>query len=352
MQSFKRHLSCKIILASKKIHLITIKKYSIVYNDFKKGEKKMKITKITACIAVLLTAAVALTTASGCGKDKNGGETTAAETTATADENAETTADADSDETAATDTETVSPTDDATAGEQTTGENTTKKENSTVNEQEITTAANTAANNTDVKDTPAIPSNSEFNIIAGDKFYITGKSIDSDGTVTPLEIAKTAKSLYMLSDFDGIEMGALINGETAYMICPEKKAYLEITSSLRKTMGIDDSQMFDVSSYSFSDLGTLANAQNIEQNRDFQGVSCTAYTFTRETSKTVFFMNGDKLAGFVSANLDGSDPVTTVISKITADVPADKIEPSSSYKGYKGVIGAVRFMAAVGIEQD
>ena len=63
-------------------------------------------------------------------------------------------------------------------------------------------------------------------------------------------------------------------------------------------------------------------------------------------------MNGSKLVGFVSANPDGSDPVTTVVSKITSNVPADKIEPSSSYKGYKGVIGAVRFMAAVGIEQD
>lgn len=311
----------------------------------------MKIAKFTACAAVLLTAAIVLTTASGCGKDKNGDETTAAETTAADEITETTTADDVFDETTAADAETALPQDETTANEQTTGADTPKKENTTVNEQE-TTAASNAADNVDVKDTPAVPANSEFNIITGDRFYITGKSIDSKGTVTPLEIAKTDKSLYMLSDFDGIEMGALINGETAYMICPEKKAYLEITSSLRKTMGIDDSQMFDVSSYSFSDLGSLSNAQGTEQNRDFQGVNCTAYTFTRETSQTVFFMNGSKLVGFVSANPDGSDPVTTVVSKITSNVPADKIEPSSSYKGYKGVIGAVRFMAAVGIEQD
>lgn len=309
----------------------------------------MKYSKFTVCAAVLLAAVATVSMLGGCGKDQKENETTTVETVETTSENGETpTSDNAETSAGATENETAVTSSDGTSSVTSVSEETTKKESETVSEQEKTTAAN--SNTVTDGSTQATPANSEFNIIIGKAFYITGKSIDSDGTVTPLEIAKTDKSLYMLSDFDGIEMGALINGETAYMICPEKKAYLEITASLRKTMGIDDAGMFDISSYSFSDLGGLDKADNVEQGYDFQGASCTAYTFNREKSKTVFCMNGDRLLGFITANSDGTEPVTTVVTKISADVPADRIEPSSEYKGYKGVVGAIRFMAAVGIE--
>ncbi len=315
----------------------------------------MKLTKVTACAAALLTAAVAVTTSAGCGKDKPADETTVEQTTVeqaaeTTESFETTTAAADSETVPSAETEVATATNDVTAAEQSTAESTTAKENETVKEQEKTTAAENVENTS----SDSVNENSagnEFNIVITDNFYMTGESIDSSGAVTPLEIAKTSKSLYMLSDFDGIAMGALINGETAYMICPEKKIYLEITATLSKTMGLDDSDMFDVSSYSFSDIGSLSNAKSTEQNVDFQGVKCTAYTFDRETSQSVFYMNGNKLVGFVTANLDGSDPVTTVVSSVSAEVPADRIEPPADYKSYKGVIGAVRFMAALGITE-
>ena len=313
----------------------------------------MKLTKITACAAALLTAAVAVTTSAGCGKDNPADETTVEQTAETTVESFETTtANAGSETVPSAETDVATTTNDADAAEQSTAESTTEKENETVTEKEKTTAAENAENTSSDSVTENSAGNeNEFNIVITDNFYMTGESIDADGTVTPLEIAKTSKSLYMLSDFDGIAMGALINGETAYMICPEKKIYLEITAALSKTMGLDDSDMFDVSSYSFADIGSLSNAKSTEQDVDFQGVKCTAYTFDRETSQSVFYMNGNKLVGFVTANLDGSDPVTTVVSSVAADVPADRIEPPAEYKSYKGVIGAVRFMAALGIKE-
>ncbi len=312
----------------------------------------MKVTKFTACAAALLAAAVVITALGGCGKDKNTDATTVGEITESEPETTETagvtdvqTSVPESEQSAETQTAAASET---AAASQNAEKTTSVKESTTVQEQNTAAGSNTSG----ADKNSATPAKTEFDIIVSDVFYITGKTIDEAGTVAPLEIAKTADSLYMLSDFDGTEMGALINGDTAYMICPDKKAYLEITASLRKTMGIDDSEMFDTASCSFSDLVSLANAEKTEQNVGFQGATCTAYSFTREKSRSVFYMNGSKLVGFLTENLDGTEPVITVVSSITADVPADRKAPSSEYKGYKGVIGAVRFMAAVGLDSD
>lgn len=303
----------------------------------------MKISKLTALIAVLTASSLMLIASSGCGKKNNTDETTtdfSSEETTEAPSDGQTNVEGES--TTADNADTTGATEQTTEpGSET--EQTTKKENSTVNEDK--TVSNETKNNAQ---TVSIPDKSEFDILKSAKFQIKGTSIDAKGESTPLEIARTDESLYMVSDFDGIEMGALISNGTAYMICPEKKVYLEISDSLKKTMNLDDSQFTDMSSYSFSDLKKLKEADEITQNASFRGASCTSYKFTRENSIITVFMNGTKLLGFTTTNLDGSDATTTVITSITADVPSAKITPPSDYKSYKGVLGAIKFMSAIG----
>lgn len=294
----------------------------------------MKTLKITAFITAAALMLTALAFMSGCKNDKE------KETTTEIVSEDETTA-SEENETTTAEVTTEAPADETTTSAEPATEQTTEKEKETVNENEHTSTSVPRDN---------IPEKSDFNILIGSAFLITGKSIDDKGVQTPLEIARTDKSLYMLSDFEGTEMGALINGDNAYMISHQKKVYLEITPTLRKTMDLDDSMMMSVSDYTFSDLESLKKAEQINNAADFYGTLCTSYKFTRETSITTVYMKGTKLIGFTSTNLDGTEPVSTIVSTISASVPPEKISPPSDYKGYKGIVGVLKFMSALGLE--
>ncbi len=214
------------------------------------------------------------------------------------------------------------------------------------------TNTNTNTNTNSNTNTNTTTGKTDFDIITSGTFDLSGSVKDTDGSVTPLEIARTPSSVYMLSSIDGVSMGALIADEKTYMICPSKKCYLEITSSMLKLMDMDMDELVDASQYSFSDLGKLSDAVSTT-TENFNGTSCTAYKFNKsDTSIITFYMNGTKLLGFTSANSDGSSPATVTVTSISSNVASEKQAPSSDYKAYKGIVGAARFAAAVGISDE
>ena len=230
-----------------------------------------------------------------------------------------------------------------------TNTNTETKAN-TNNSGKTNTNTNTNTNSNTNKNTNT--GKTDFDIITSGTFDLSGSVKDTDGSVTPLEIARTPSSVYMLSSIDGVSMGALIADEKTYMICPSKKCYLEITSSMLKLMDMDMDELVDASQYSFSDLGKLSDAVSTT-TETFNGTSCTAYKFNKsDTSIITFYMNGTKLLGFTSANSDGSTPAIVTVTSITSTVASEKQAPSSDYKAYKGIVGAARFAAAVGISDE
>ena len=177
----------------------------------------------------------------------------------------------------------------------------------------------------------------EYDILRSGTFYITGFITDS-GVTQPLEIAITPNSVYMLTKMEGVDMGMLQQNGKLYMLYPAKKIYMEMSSILMNMMGMDDDELLDISNLGFADMLPLSDADTVADG-EFNGSACKIYTFNKDDgSRTVVYMNGNKLLGFEDVSSSGTS--TTIITSITSEIPADIANLPSGYKK----VGMFRFM--------
>ena len=170
----------------------------------------------------------------------------------------------------------------------------------------------------------------EFEILRSGTFYCRGSMADGSSS-SPLELAVTPSSVYMLSKFDTIDIGLLVSDGTTYMIYPQEKVYLKLSALVKKMMGLDDDDMLSPSELGFTDLDPLSSADSVTDGT-FDGRSCTIYTFGKSGSgKQVVYMDGNSLLGLETYSASGSLESGTHITYITGSVPADKINPPADY---------------------
>ena len=191
--------------------------------------------------------------------------------------------------------------------------------------------------------TPSTNSDNEFDYLRSGNFYLKGTMTDSSGTSAPLEMAITPGSVYMLSNFEGANMGMLVSGKKTYMIYEDKKSYLELSSSVLKYMGMDTEDLISANELDYSQYELSKADQKTTDN--VNGVNCDVYIFNSEFGTTRFYMNGNKLVRFATFNSNGSADTVNDIEIITGAVPADKSAPPAGYKAYTGVTGMFSFMS-------
>ena len=200
--------------------------------------------------------------------------------------------------------------------------------------------------NTTVPAQPANTNDNEFEYLRSGNFYIQGTMIDSSGESLPLEMAITPNSIYMLSNFEGAAMGMLINDGTTYMIYPEGKSYLELSSAVLKAMGMGSEDLISSADMDYSQYD-LANADSTT-TENVNGAECTVYIYNNASGSTRFFMNGNKLVRFATYDANGNPDTINEVGYITNQVPADKINPPADYKEYKGLTGMFSFISLFG----
>lgn len=191
--------------------------------------------------------------------------------------------------------------------------------------------------------TPATNSDNEFEYLRSGNFYLKGTMTDSSGVAAPLEMAITPNSIYMLSNFEGANMGMLVSGKKTYMIYEDKKSYLELSSSVLKYMGMDTEDMISTNELDYSQYELSKADQKIKEN--VRGTDCDVYIFNSESGTTRFYMNGNKLVRFATYNSNGIADTVNDVEIITGAVPADKSAPPAGYKAYTGVTGMFSFMS-------
>lgn len=225
---------------------------------------------------------------------------------------------------------------------------TNSQENVTGNSDEATTSPNSIPS---VESTTAsqssspvvVPAQSEYDYLKSGTFHVKGKMVDKTGAAAPMEIAITDNSIYMLSDFDGTPMGMLISDETVYMVYPEKSAYLEFSDSLMSMAGLDINELANPETMNFGNYGSLSDANSVTEE-DYNGQKCSVYHFNVEAGESQVYLAGTRLVRLVTYDKSGKLVTAMEIDSITGTVPADKINPPSSYKAYKGMTGMFGFM--------
>lgn len=205
-------------------------------------------------------------------------------------------------------------------------------------------ASDTEAETIDV----APPTSSEFDVLKSGTFYMKGGMTDSSGALSPMEIAMTPSSMFVLSDFNGASMGILIKDNSVYMIYEDEKAYLELSDSIMQMAGLDINELTSSGSIDFSSLGSLSEAQSVTQE-EYNGRTCQVYHFENtESGEKRIYMDGTKLIRIAMYSTSGKFVSATEIDSISSSVPAGKSSPPSDYKAYKGITGMISFMTLIG----
>ncbi len=288
--------------------------------------KKIYIAAVlSVCTAVLFA---------GCNTDKNNSETTTEENT-----------------TVSSVQETL-PGNDASFSEETTllaenmsgtgSENTTTAEASSSGAESTTTASVPTAPQ---DGNSVVAQSNEYDILRSGTFYIKGSMTDNTGLQSPLEMAVTSDSVYMLSEFaEGVDVGMLVSGEKIYMIYPAQKAYMEMSEAIMSMVGFDINEMMDSESVDFASFGDLSEAYSV-LDEVFNGIQCKIYSIKDgEDGEIKVYMSGNKLIRFASYTAEGRFLSSTEIDTISGSVPADKSAPPADYKAYKGITGMFSFM--------
>ena len=193
-------------------------------------------------------------------------------------------------------------------------------------------------------DSGKAPESAEYDILRSGSFYMVGTMIDGTGTESPMEIAITPDSIYMMSDFSGAAMGMLVSNKKVYMIYPAKKAYLEMSDSLMSMAGLDISELTASDSLDFSTYGALSEADSVTEST-INGKACQVYHFRSDTEESRIYMDGTKLVRLASYDNNGRFITATDITLISGDIPAGMTTPPSGFKAYKGVTGMFSFMS-------
>ena len=171
-----------------------------------------------------------------------------------------------------------------------------------------------------------------------------GTMVDSTGVNSPMEIAITPDSIYMLSDFGGVDMGMLIKGKKVYMICPDKKAYLEMSESIMNMAGLDISELTTSDALDFSTYGDLSDADSVTEVTH-NGRVCQVYHFKLASEESRVYLDGTKLVRLASYDNNGKFLAATDITEISGNVPADMVGPPAGFRAYRGMTGMLSFMS-------
>lgn len=240
----------------------------------------------------------------------------------------------------------VGPEDETTSGGDVSQNTTLPETTAASNPNETTTSKNGEGNSSNTTETPtggqqpettqpvhvSAQGDTEYDILRSGSFYMRGTMVDASGNKTPMDMAITDKSVYALSDFDGVEMGVLVNDGDIYLIYPPEKTYLEMSSLLMSMMGMSSDELINTNDLGFENFQALSAAEKVEQTT-LNGTACQCYTFPGASGvSSKVYMNGTKLLRFESYDAPGRLSSACDVDYITGDVPAEKINPSSSYK--------------------
>ena len=185
----------------------------------------------------------------------------------------------------------------------------------------------------------------EYDILRSGNFHIKGTMTDNSGLTSPLEMAVTPDSVFMLSEFsEGVDIAMLVKNDIMYMIYPKEKAYMEMSDSLMKMAGLDVDEMISSDAVDFTEYGALSEAYYVV-DEIYNGIDCKVY-YIKDASEGSMrvYMNGDRLLRFAKYSPDGVFLSATEVEYISATVPADRSAPSADYKAYKGITGMAGFM--------
>lgn len=179
----------------------------------------------------------------------------------------------------------------------------------------------------------------DYDVLRSNDCYIKADLI-SGNEITPTDLAIGQDKVYILSDMDGMEIGLYVEGKKTYIYLPKNQAYLKLSGTVAKLIGMDPNEFTSmVSDMGFDSLPLLSDAVGM-QDGAYQGTACKVFTLVNKEETLHVYMNGKRLLAIDYLGETGGVESTMRFYSVTAGFPA---MPPSGYKE----IGYVEFAKIV-----
>lgn len=189
-----------------------------------------------------------------------------------------------------------------------------------------------------------VSSQNDYEIMQSGRFYLKCGITDSSDMYGESDMYITKDGIYMVSDFNGFDMGMLVKDGTYYMIYDDKRAVLELSEALLTMAGISPDDLIDDTYIDFVVYPPFSELE-VLKTEEYKGQQCTVYAVRTETENTDIYMCGDTMVRMIGYSFDGSFLCDIEVFEVSPEVPAEKTEVPSEYKLYKGIGGMFKFMS-------
>lgn len=123
--------------------------------------------------------------------------------------------------------------------------------------------------------------------------------ITTDGEKMPLSFSCYEKNVRMGTEIEGIALDfAIVDGVT-YLISDNSKSYIELTDTIKRSLGFDDD------SISFDGFGTISNDATVRSDATYNGKAVDCYTATSADGDIKFYVDGESLVKIEMYTPDG-----------------------------------------------
>lgn len=160
-------------------------------------------------------------------------------------------------------------------------------------------------------------------------YYFSGAMV-SGGTSTELDMAINGSDFQTTMNMDGMKISMLYLDGKVYFVDMDNKTYVEISSILMKTLGVDLSEMEEITSaMNFSNL-TFSSVERTETT--LNGSPAVMYRYIADSQQVDFYLVGGELKEIdLGATESGADS-KIVFNTFSSDIPAGMMTVSGYEK--------------------
>ena len=205
----------------------------------------------------------------------------------------------------------------------------------TEDEQESATGETTTASQGEMSTSPAMnqTGNSEetkdIEAFLSGNYYFSGAMV-SGGTSTELDMAINGSDFQTTMDMDGMKISMLYLNDNVYFVDVDNKKYFEMSSILMKTLGVDMSEMQEITSaMNFSDI-TFTSTKRTETTLDSK--PAVLYSYISDSQQIDFYLVGGELKEIDLGGTDSGTDSKIIFNTFSSEIPAGMMTVSGYEK--------------------
>lgn len=194
---------------------------------------------------------------------------------------------------------------------------------------------------TTVKTTDAAEQNDDaMRVIAAffsGTYYLDGTMISGNEEM-PLEIAMDGADYEVFTEMDGSDIAIMNLGGKIYLLNPANKKYMELSSAVRKMMGITD----DMFSFEFTKIKFDAYSPSSVTQATYKGSPAVCYSYRGDGNALDFITVNHEIRQLIVYNAEGKAGTVLETDEFSAQIPDDML----NFKGYSKT-NMITFMSSM-----